>query len=43
VAWLMSGYDGFIGWMVLAWTFVLGAVLWRWYRGANFPTRRSHP
>jgi uncharacterized protein len=32
VAWLMSDYDGFIGWMVLAWTFVLGAVLWRWYR-----------
>lgn len=31
-AWLMSDYDGFIGWMVLAWTFVLGAVLWRWYR-----------
>ena len=31
VAWLMSDYDGFIGWMVLAWTFVLGAVLWRWY------------
>ncbi|HUQ11347.1 MAG TPA: CPBP family intramembrane glutamic endopeptidase [Steroidobacteraceae bacterium] len=30
-AWLMSDYDGFIGWMVLAWTFVLGAVLWRWY------------
>jgi membrane protease YdiL (CAAX protease family) len=32
VAWLMSDYDGFIGWMVLAWTFVLGVVLWRWYR-----------
>lgn len=31
-AWLMSDYDGFIGWMVLAWTFVLGAALWRWYR-----------
>jgi membrane protease YdiL (CAAX protease family) len=32
VAWLMSDYDGFIGWMVLAWTFVLGAALWQWYR-----------
>jgi uncharacterized protein len=32
VAWLMSDYDGFIGWMVLAWTFVIGAVLWWWYR-----------
>jgi uncharacterized protein len=32
VAWLMSDYDGFIGWMVLAWTVVIGAVLWWWYR-----------
>jgi membrane protease YdiL (CAAX protease family) len=32
VAWLMSDYDGFIGWMVLAWTFVIGWVLWWWYR-----------
>jgi membrane protease YdiL (CAAX protease family) len=32
VAWLMSDYDGFIGWMVLAWTFVIGAALWFWYR-----------
>jgi hypothetical protein len=28
----MSDYDGFIGWMVLAWTFVIGWVLWWWYR-----------
>jgi membrane protease YdiL (CAAX protease family) len=33
VAFLMSDYDGFIGWMVLAWTFVIGWVLWWWYRG----------
>lgn len=32
-AFLMSDYDGFIGWMVLAWTFVIGWVLWWWYRG----------
>ncbi len=32
VAFLMSNYDGFIGWMVLAWTFVIGWVLWSWYR-----------
>jgi membrane protease YdiL (CAAX protease family) len=32
VAFLMSDYDGFIGWMVLAWTFVIGWVLWWWYR-----------
>ncbi|MBC8027563.1 MAG: CPBP family intramembrane metalloprotease [Steroidobacteraceae bacterium] len=31
-AWLMSDYDGFIGWMVLAWTVAIGAVLWWWYR-----------
>jgi len=29
--WLMSDYDGFIGWMVLAWTFVIGWALWWWY------------
>jgi membrane protease YdiL (CAAX protease family) len=29
--WLMSDYDGFIGWMVLAWTLVIGWVLWWWY------------
>jgi membrane protease YdiL (CAAX protease family) len=32
VAWLMSDYDGFIGWMVLAWTAVIGGALWWWYR-----------
>ena len=31
-AFLMSDYDGFIGWMVLAWTFVIGWLLWWWYR-----------
>jgi membrane protease YdiL (CAAX protease family) len=31
-AWLMSNYDGFIGWMVLAWTLVIGWVLW-WFYG----------
>lgn len=29
--WLMSDYDGFIGWMVFAWCFVIGGVLWWWY------------
>jgi hypothetical protein len=32
VAFLMSDYDGFIGWMVLAWTFVIGGALVWWYR-----------
>jgi membrane protease YdiL (CAAX protease family) len=30
-AFLMSDYDGFIGWMVLGWTVVIGAALWWWY------------
>jgi hypothetical protein len=32
VAFLMSDYDGFIGWMVLAWTVVIGWALWWWYQ-----------
>ena len=32
--WLLSDYDGFIGWMVLAWIVVLGFVLARIYRRA---------
>ena len=28
---LTSDYDGFIGWMVLGWTVVIGAALWWWY------------
>lgn len=32
MAWLMSDYDGFIGWMVLAWTLVIGWVLVKIYR-----------
>jgi membrane protease YdiL (CAAX protease family) len=31
-AWLLSDYDGFIGWMVLGWTLVIGAILSWWYR-----------
>jgi uncharacterized protein len=30
-AFLMSDYDGFIGWMVFAWTLVIGFALYRWY------------
>ena len=29
---LLSRFDGVVGWMVLAWTFVIGPVLWRYYR-----------
>jgi membrane protease YdiL (CAAX protease family) len=38
-AWLMSNYDGFIGWMVLAWMLVFGWVLWWYYR----PRRGRRP
>ncbi len=41
VAFLMSDYDGFIGWMVLAWTVVIGAALWWWYGGKVVPGRDS--
>jgi membrane protease YdiL (CAAX protease family) len=29
--WLLSDYDGFIGWMVLFWTLAIGWALWWWY------------
>jgi uncharacterized protein len=46
--WLLSDYDGFIGWMVLGWTLIIGAVLWWWYgvrrRPAQpAPGRATHP
>jgi membrane protease YdiL (CAAX protease family) len=30
---LLSDFDGFIGWMVLAWTLVIGGALYWWYAG----------
>lgn len=33
--WLLSDYDGFIGWMVLAWIVVLGFVLAKIYRSTT--------
>ena len=30
---LLSRFDGVVGWMVLAWTLVIGAVLYRFYAG----------
>ena len=29
--WLLSDYDGFIGWMVCFWTLAIGWALWWWY------------
>ncbi len=31
--WLVSDFDGVVGWLVLAWTFVIGGVLIQVYRG----------
>ena len=31
-AWMLGEFDGFIGWLVLAWTVVLGITLNWWYR-----------
>jgi hypothetical protein len=30
-AFLLSRFDGFVGWLVLAWTLVMGAALYRFY------------
>ena len=30
---LLSRFDGFIGWLVFAWIVVLAVPLWRFYRG----------
>ncbi len=30
--WVVSHYDGFIGWLVLGWTLAIGWALWWWYR-----------
>jgi membrane protease YdiL (CAAX protease family) len=29
--WLLSQFDGFVGWLVLAWTVLMGVVLWWFY------------
>jgi membrane protease YdiL (CAAX protease family) len=36
-AFLMSDYDGFIGWMVLGWTLVIGAAIYWWYGKKGMP------
>lgn len=36
---LLSRYDGFVGWLVLAWTFVLAVPLWRFYSARSAPRR----
>ena len=29
--WVLSRYDGFVGWLVLAWTCLMGVLLWAFY------------
>jgi membrane protease YdiL (CAAX protease family) len=36
-AWMLGEFDGFIGWLVLAWTLVLGITLCWWYRPGVVP------
>jgi uncharacterized protein len=31
LSFLLSRFDGFVGWLVLAWTVLLGVLLWRFY------------
>jgi membrane protease YdiL (CAAX protease family) len=38
LSWMLSDFDGFIGWMVLAWTLVIGVVLYFWYGGRSRKT-----
>ena len=38
-AWLLGEFDGFIGWLVLAWTLLLGITLCWWYRPKVVPGR----
>jgi CAAX protease family protein len=40
LAFLLSRFDGVVGWLVLGWTIVLGYVLYRLYRGRT--ASRSH-
>jgi CAAX protease family protein len=41
--WLLSDYDGFIGWLVFGWTLMFGGALWWWYRtAASRRARQQH-
>jgi membrane protease YdiL (CAAX protease family) len=40
-SWMLSEFDGFIGWLVLAWTLVLGIALNWWYRPKAMPLTLS--
>jgi len=43
-SWMLSEYDGFIGWMVLGWTLVIGITFRWWYRkGGRVPAGEGIP
>lgn len=43
LAFLLSRFDGVVGWLVLGWTIILGLVLYRFYRGRIARTRGDLP
>jgi membrane protease YdiL (CAAX protease family) len=43
LGWLVSDFDGVVGWLVLAWTVVIGALLLRVYRKRSTPLAAPAP
>ena len=41
LAFLLSTFDGMVGWLVLGWTLVIGAALWWFYRRRHAPASRG--
>ncbi|HEU4779124.1 MAG TPA: CPBP family intramembrane glutamic endopeptidase [Steroidobacteraceae bacterium] len=39
--WMLSDFDGFIGWMVLAWTIMIGVALYFWVNSGHSPFPRE--
>jgi len=42
LSFLLSRFDGFVGWLVLAWTVLLAVPLWRFYLARNAAAGESH-
>jgi len=40
---LLSQFDGVVGWLVVGWTLVVGAALWRFYESRRTVSPRGHP
>jgi hypothetical protein len=39
LAFLLSRFDGFVGWLVLGWTVLLAVPLWRFYAARSAGSR----